>query len=140
MYSHLKLKSDILKHWGLVLICRILLQPSSEVLYLTMFKEFRTSLTPVVLEMVQAVQNPCDPEDMVAILSKDAGESNLIVFDVGYDDMYDHDNTYNTIHIMLVISVYNAVGLSAFDLFDDVDFDKWFSTQLLQEHNIKHQK
>lgn len=95
MYSHLKLKSDILKHWGLVLICRILLQPSSEVLYLTMFKEFRTSLTPVVLEMVQAIQNPCDPEDMVAILSKDAGESNLIVFDVGYDDMYDHDNTYN---------------------------------------------
>lgn len=72
-----------------------------------MFKEFRTSLTPVVLEMVQAVQNPCDPEDMVAILRKDA--------------------------------VYNAVGLSAFDLFDDVDFDKWFSTQLLQELNIKHQ-
>lgn len=60
-----------------------------------MFKEFRTSLTPVVLEMVQAIQNPCDPEDMVAILSKDAGESNLIVFDDGYDDMYDHDNTYN---------------------------------------------
>lgn len=57
--------------------------------------------------MVQAVQNPCDPEDMVAILRKDA--------------------------------VYNAVGLSAFDLFDDVDFDKWFSTQLLQELNIKHQ-
>lgn len=83
------------------------LRPSSEVLYLTMFKEFRTSLTPVVLEMVQAVQNPCDPEDMVAILRKDA--------------------------------VYNAVGLSAFDLFDDVDFDKWFSTQLLQELNIKHQ-
>lgn len=87
--------SDFSKHCGLVLSCRILLQPSSEVLYLTMFKEFRTSLTPVVLEMVQAVQNPCDPEDMVAILSKDAGESNLIVFDDDYDDMYDNDNTHN---------------------------------------------
>ena len=42
--------------------------------------------------------------------------------------------------IFLMISVYNAVGLSAFDLFDDVDFDKWFSSQLLQELNIKHQK
>nr|XP_022334186.1 importin-11-like [Crassostrea virginica] len=83
------------------------LRPSSEVLYLTLFKEFRATLTPVVIEMVQAVQAPCDPENMVAILSKDA--------------------------------VYNAVGLSAFDLFDDVDFDKWFSSQLLQELNIKHQ-
>ncbi|XP_062597784.1 importin-11-like [Saccostrea cucullata] len=83
------------------------LRPSSEVLYLTLFKEFRTSLVPVVLELVQAIQAPCDPEDMIGILSKDA--------------------------------VYNAVGLSAFDLFDDVDFDKWFSSELLQELNIKHQ-
>ncbi|XP_048738332.2 importin-11-like [Ostrea edulis] len=83
------------------------LRPSSEVLYLTLFKEFRTSLIPVVLEMVEAVRAPCNPEDIIGILSKDA--------------------------------VYNAVGLSAFDLFDDVDFDGWFSTQLLQELNIKHQ-
>lgn len=66
-----------------------------------MFKEFRTSLTPVVLEMVQAIQNPCDPEDMVAILRKDAGESNLIVFDDGIKYMYDHDNTHNAFNFSI---------------------------------------
>jgi hypothetical protein len=49
------------------------LQPSSEVLYLTIFKEFRTSLVPVVLEMVEAVRGPCNPDDIIGILSKDAG-------------------------------------------------------------------
>lgn len=42
-------------------------------LYLTLFKEFRTSLIPVVLEMVEAVRAPCNPEDIIGILSKDAG-------------------------------------------------------------------
>lgn len=30
-------------------------------------------------------------------------------------------------------AIYNAVGLSAFDLFDDVDFDSWFTNQLIPE-------
>lgn len=93
--------------------------------------------------MVQAVQAPCDPENMVAILSKDAGELKMIntsKFQPGdYNDI-DNDDTSTMMMIFLMISVYNAVGLSAFDLFDDVDFDKWFSSQLLQELNIKHQK
>ncbi|KAJ8961664.1 hypothetical protein NQ318_021262 [Aromia moschata] len=34
-------------------------------------------------------------------------------------------------------AVYNAVGLCAFDLYDEVDFDQWFMNTLLQELKIK---
>ncbi|KAL5005534.1 hypothetical protein ScPMuIL_018990 [Solemya velum] len=82
------------------------LRPCTEVLFLTLFKEYRLSLTPVLLEMVKSFQGQCDPEDMVFILRKDA--------------------------------VYNAVGLAAFDLFDEINFDEWFSTHLLNELRNKH--
>ena len=32
-------------------------------------------------------------------------------------------------------SVYNACGLASYDLFDDIDFDLWFTNQLLHELN-----
>ncbi|CAH0559233.1 unnamed protein product [Brassicogethes aeneus] len=35
-------------------------------------------------------------------------------------------------------AVYNAVGLCAFDLYDEVDFDYWFTNTLLKEVIIKH--
>ncbi|XP_013170004.1 PREDICTED: importin-11 [Papilio xuthus] len=34
-------------------------------------------------------------------------------------------------------AVYNAVGLAAFELYDDVDFDEWFTNVLSQELKIK---
>lgn len=68
-------------------------QPSSEVLYLTLFKEFRATLTPVVIEMVQAVQAPCDPENMAAILSKDAGELKMINISKFQPDDYNDNYT-----------------------------------------------
>ncbi|GFN82406.1 importin-11 [Plakobranchus ocellatus] len=82
------------------------LRPCTETLFLTLFKAFRLTLTPVLLEMVQAVQGPCDPEDLGAVLRKDAA--------------------------------YNAVGLVSFDLFDEIDFDSWFTSHLLQELKVKH--
>lgn len=82
------------------------LRPCTETLFLTLFKTFRLTLTPVLLEMVQAVQGPCDPEDLGAVLRKDAA--------------------------------YNAVGLVSFDLFDEIDFDSWFTSHLLQELKVKH--
>lgn len=39
--------------------------------------------------------------------------------------------------ILIKESIYNAVGLTAFSLFDDVDFDDWFSKQLTYELKIK---
>ncbi|XP_066994048.1 importin-11 [Anabrus simplex] len=34
-------------------------------------------------------------------------------------------------------AVYNAVGLAAYDLYDEVNFDQWFSTTLTQELKVK---
>lgn len=39
--------------------------------------------------------------------------------------------------ILIKESIYNAVGLTAFHLFDDVDFDNWFTSQLLYELKIQ---
>ncbi|XP_022099682.1 importin-11-like [Acanthaster planci] len=35
-------------------------------------------------------------------------------------------------------AVYNAMGLAAFELFDEVDFDQWFTNHLLRELSDKH--
>uniref|UniRef100_A0A8C5N0A2 Importin-11 n=1 Tax=Leptobrachium leishanense TaxID=445787 RepID=A0A8C5N0A2_9ANUR len=37
-------------------------------------------------------------------------------------------------------TVYNAVGLTAYELFDSVDFDEWFQRQLLGELRISHDR
>ena len=48
-------------------------QPCTESLYLALFKENRMSLSPVLIEMVQQIQLTSDPNDIMAILRKDAG-------------------------------------------------------------------
>jgi hypothetical protein len=42
-------------------------------------------------------------------------------------------NTNNLQDILLKDAVYNAVGLAGFDLYDEVNFDQWFSTTLKLE-------
>lgn len=39
-----------------------------------------------------------------------------------------------------VSAVYNAVGLAAYELFDNVDFDQWFKNQLLGELQVSHHR
>ena len=34
-------------------------------------------------------------------------------------------------------SVYKAAGLGAYDLYDEVDYDTWYSSQLLNELRIQ---
>lgn len=65
-----------------------MLQPCTESLFLALFHEFRITLSPVLLEMIQSNHALVSPSDLNAILRKDA--------------------------------VYNAVGLAAFDLYDEV--------------------
>ena len=36
---------------------------------------------------------------------------------------------------LFVSSVYNACGLASYDLFDEIDFDQWFTNQLVNEIN-----
>nr|CAD7396049.1 unnamed protein product [Timema cristinae] len=81
------------------------LRPCTENIFLTLFHEFRVVLSPVLLEMIQNNHNLVAPDNLSAILKKDA--------------------------------VYNAVGLAAFDFYDEVNFDQWFSTTLGEELRIK---
>lgn len=85
---------------------RYSLKPCTECLFLALFKENRMSLSPVLISLVQQIQTTVDPNDIMAVLRKDA--------------------------------VYNAVGLSAFDLFDDINFDEWFTKHLVIELQNKH--
>ncbi|KAG8187533.1 hypothetical protein JTE90_008420 [Oedothorax gibbosus] len=80
------------------------LRPCTEVFFLTLFHDFRSSLTPLLVEMTKNVQNN-GTRDFMDILRKDA--------------------------------IYNAVGLAAFDLYDEVDFDNWFTNVLISELTIK---
>ncbi|XP_069491668.1 importin-11 [Ambystoma mexicanum] len=40
--------------------------------------------------------------------------------------------------ILIKDTVYNAVGLAAYELFDSLDFDQWFEKQLLSELQVDH--
>lgn len=42
--------------------------------------------------------------------------------------------------ILLKEAVYKAVGLAAYELYDEVDFDSWYSTHLLQELKISDKR
>lgn len=37
-------------------------------------------------------------------------------------------------------AVYRAVGLAAYELYDQIDYDKWYSTQLIHELEITDQR
>ncbi|KAF5289639.1 hypothetical protein FQA39_LY14997 [Lamprigera yunnana] len=82
------------------------LRPSMETVFVTIFHEFRETLVPVLLEMMQDTNHIVAVDDLEGILRKDA--------------------------------VYNAIGLTAFDLYDDVDFDQWLTNTLIPELKIKH--
>ncbi|KAJ2949425.1 hypothetical protein O0L34_g15341 [Tuta absoluta] len=82
------------------------LRPCTEAVFMELF-QFRNILAPELVRLLAAIQQEkLDPEDLPAILRKDA--------------------------------VYNAVGLAAFELYDDVDFDEWFTKVLSQELKIKN--
>ncbi|XP_034176418.1 importin beta11 isoform X1 [Osmia lignaria lignaria] len=81
------------------------LRPCTESLFLAIFHRFREVLATVLVGLMQSHHQPVDPNNLHAILLKDA--------------------------------VYNAVGLAAFDLYDEVNFDQWFSTTLKEELKIQ---
>jgi len=37
-------------------------------------------------------------------------------------------------------AVYHAVGLAAYELYDQIDYDEWYSTQLIRELEITDQR
>ncbi|XP_061527906.1 importin-11 isoform X2 [Phycodurus eques] len=49
-------------------------------------------------------------------------------------------NVEDPVQLLMKDAVYNAVGLAAFELFDNVDFDQWFKNQLLGELQVSHHR
>ncbi|XP_075445953.1 importin-11 isoform X1 [Ascaphus truei] len=49
-------------------------------------------------------------------------------------------NVEDTSALLIKDTVYNAVGLAAYELFDSVDFDEWFKSQLLGELQVNHDR
>uniref|UniRef100_A0A669E393 Importin-11 n=1 Tax=Oreochromis niloticus TaxID=8128 RepID=A0A669E393_ORENI len=86
------------------------LRPCTEVLFLDIFHNYSQTLTPVLLDMVQNLQG------------------HRIV------------NIVTNVTLTFFSAVYNAVGLAAYELFDNVDFDQWFKNQLLGELQVSHHR
>ncbi|XP_029165906.1 importin-11 [Nylanderia fulva] len=82
------------------------LRPCTESLFLAIFHQFRDVLASVLVDLMKQHHQPVDPNNLHAILVKDA--------------------------------VYRAVGLAAFDLYDEVNFDQWFSTTLKEELKVRN--
>ncbi|XP_076288957.1 importin beta11 isoform X1 [Lasioglossum baleicum] len=82
------------------------LRPCSESVFSNIILQFSEILAPVLVNLMQRHHQPVDPNNLHAILLKDA--------------------------------VYNAVGLAAFHLYDEVNFDQWFSTTLIEELKIRN--
>lgn len=49
-------------------------------------------------------------------------------------------NAEDSVQLLMKDAVYNAVGLAAYELFDNVDFDQWFKNQLLGELQVGHHR
>ncbi|KAM3868244.1 importin-11 [Diretmus argenteus] len=49
-------------------------------------------------------------------------------------------NVEDPVQLLMKDAVYNAVGLAAYELFDNVDFDHWFKNQLLGELQVSHNR
>ncbi|XP_012282091.1 importin-11 [Orussus abietinus] len=81
------------------------LRPCTESVFHAIFHHYKNVLISVVVDLMQHHYQPVDPNNLHAILLKDA--------------------------------VYNAVGLAASDLYDQVNFDQWFSTTLKQELKVR---
>lgn len=78
-------------------------QPCTESLFLALFHEFRCILSPLLVDLICKNHAPVDPNNLQAILAKDA--------------------------------VYNAVGLAAFDMYDEV---KLQNTDICDHTDIDH--
>uniref|UniRef100_A0A673H6J0 Importin-11 n=1 Tax=Sinocyclocheilus rhinocerous TaxID=307959 RepID=A0A673H6J0_9TELE len=58
------------------------------------------------------------------------------------DIFHNYSQTLTPVLLEMVqnLQVYNAVGLAAYELFDNVDFDQWFKNQLLGELQVSHNR
>lgn len=83
------------------------LRPCTETFFLSLYNQFRQILTSEVLKYIHKAQ--------LTTLQSDSDLKDVLIKD----------------------AIYNVAGLSAYHLFDEIDFDQWFTGQLLEELQIK---
>lgn len=81
-------------------------RPCSEVLVLSLVHHYQASLVPTLVNMVSEVQEVILPK--IAFDEKGQPDQNVLIAD----------------------AVLNAIGLSSYELANQVDFDSWFTTTL----------
>lgn len=86
--------------------CLYSLKPCAESFFLAMFNRFRAQMISELVKQTRMAQQATLTE--VSSLK-----------DILYKD-----------------AIYNAVGLCAFNLFDDIDFNQWFTSQLVHELHL----
>lgn len=86
--------------------CLYTLRPCAESFYLAMFNRFRPQMIAEVVKQTVMAQQ--------APLTEASSLKEILFKD----------------------AIYNAVGLSAFNLFDDIDFNQWFTGQLVHELHL----
>lgn len=84
------------------------LKACTETFFLTLFNKFRQEIIPEVVKYTQKAQ------------------------------MTELTENSSLKEILLKDAIYNAVGLGAFNLFDDINFDQWFSSQLVNELKLQN--
>lgn len=105
---------------------------------------YQLTVSPHLLSMVQKVQNMDLSADLNSLRVKEAGQSGILLFaplllpSLLVLSLPPHPPSLLTRPLTLSISlVYNAVGLCAFQLYDDLDYDTWYQTHLLKELTIR---
>uniref|UniRef100_A0A182XWD3 Importin N-terminal domain-containing protein n=2 Tax=Anopheles stephensi TaxID=30069 RepID=A0A182XWD3_ANOST len=83
------------------------LRSSAEAFYMILFQKF----SPIMIEELRKYIS----KSQSITLTESSGMNDLLIKD----------------------SIYNATGLAAFILFDEINFDEWFSQQLLEELKFK---
>uniref|UniRef100_A0A7N6ADL2 Importin-11 n=1 Tax=Anabas testudineus TaxID=64144 RepID=A0A7N6ADL2_ANATE len=80
-----------------------------------------------------------DPESFGNSTSSDTWPCTEVLF---LDIFHNYSQTLTPVLLDMVqnLQVYNAVGLAAYELFDNVDFDQWFKNQLLGELQVSHHR
>jgi len=81
------------------------IRPCSEVLLLSLVHHYQAALVPLLVNMVSEVQNSILP----ACVNEGELSSNVLIAD----------------------AVLNAIGLTSYELSDQVDFDSWFQSTLM---------
>lgn len=90
-------------------------------------------------ESYEVSVKPCVEVTFLTIFSEFQQTVQPIVMDM-LNKVQGRDNSASVQELFEKEAVYRAVGLAAYELYDEIDYDKWYSTQLIRELEITDQR